>query len=395
MPQDKGVCPCKKTVGGKMICCDGCRWWHHYKCENLTSAVVNTIDVFYCKRCRKNRGAKIIYYPGVGPENQDPSKKSRSKYIFEESETDSESDSTQVAQHGSKDNIENEPAPGPSGTNRQEPLAEITNNSRQSSQENFATAVQVPQGAIATTSQAAGQSSESSSSDDSLSEEEYEIMTVLGIRGRGPGTEYLIRWKGYPKYRDEWVNEENCSGCVPEINKFRHSRGLASCKLVARGGASATKPGAKYNYDNWVTMEQIMSAVRTFDRFPYSRAIEIKQFNYSLDLLQSDAIYIIMIGTHFIVSLTIVEESTSYVADGGNNCLANINLQNEIKDTLETSIKPIPFNQQTGIDHCGSSAVALALEFKRIYQTMDFPREITVNRSDQANLLHSLASLLM
>lgn len=84
-------------------------------------------------------------------------------------------------------------------------------------------------------------------------------------------------------------------------------------------------------------------------------------------------------------------EQINYAADGGNAILSNFDMFEELLDTMEYHIKLCSYMQQTKADHCGSSAVIIALEFIRNIKNQEFPRAIVMSNKDTMNrLINSL-----
>lgn len=62
-----------------------------------------------------------------------------------------------------------------------------------------------------------------------LSDEEFVVERILDIRGRGRGTEYLIKWEGYDEPSWTWARYANCRELVRAYHRRRRgSRGSSS-----------------------------------------------------------------------------------------------------------------------------------------------------------------------
>lgn len=106
------------------------------------------------------------------------------------------------------------------------------------------------------------------------------------------------------------------------------------------------------------------------------------EVEYYENLGQEDKIYIIYHRCHVFVGLFIMDLNLLLLADGGNLYIDKQNHQQELRSMIDANILPLRFNFQSGVDHCGSSAVMIALEFIRIYHRRDlyekvgWPKEI-------------------
>ena len=214
--------------------------------------------------------------------------------------------------------------------------------------------------------------------------EDFEVKEVIGMSD--DESRYLLVWAN-PKYKDpEWIEADDCKGCIPKINVYRKAKGLNELPTLV--GASGGKP-KEHNQENWITMAEILKDITIIDRSSkrYKREINIEEFKGTLDT--SDKIYVIALGAHCLVGLYLFEEKKLVLADGGNKFIEDPETQRKLKRKISKpiTIQAIPFNQQKKIDDCGTSAALLAIELKKIYQTMRLPDVITVPRWDQNMLI--------
>lgn len=212
-------------------------------------------------------------------------------------------------------------------------------------------------------------------------DDDEEVQNVTNMRSKGGKTQYLIVWKkGGSK---SWIDAEKCKGCVAKINVFRASKKLEALPVPVGASSDGDR---KYNEDNWISIENIMKNISIFDRSSknYHKKIDIKAFEESLG--SEDKIYIVVVWSHCYSILYLAKENRIYLADGGNRYLKDPQAAKGFRRRIgkPVQITAIPFYQQRTIDECGSSASLLAIEFKKIYQTMSIPTEMRVPKWDQS-----------
>lgn len=71
------------------------------------------------------------------------------------------------------------------------------------------------------------------------------------------------------------------------------------------------------------------------------------------------------------VILDAIEDNICLVADGSNCCQA-IETLSDLTLLIGKEPKTLDFKNQSGIDHCASSAVVIAIEMIRIYKRKDY-----------------------
>lgn len=218
---------------------------------------------------------------------------------------------------------------------------------------------------------------------DDDSDDEDEVSQIVAMRKNGEKVQYKVRW-AKAGYDDSWIDSDDCQGCITKINQFRQSRKLTLLPVPV--GASSSRL-AKYNENNWITIDQILADVKIYDMLKHKDNIDIRQFHGQLG--DSDSIFIACIGSHAFVMLYIREKDLIYLSDGGNQYLAKEKTSRKVRRKIGRPIRiiAIPFHQQRSIDHCGSSAAVLALEYKRIYQTLQIPDTIQVPKWMQERII--------
>ena len=66
------------------------------------------------------------------------------------------------------------------------------------------------------------------------------MESVIGEkRVPGLGTQFLVKWKGYPKSEASWEPAAHCSGCPELVEQFRRSKAARSRFTTRPVGANA------------------------------------------------------------------------------------------------------------------------------------------------------------
>ena len=52
----------------------------------------------------------------------------------------------------------------------------------------------------------------------------YEVESVLEKRGTGSRTQYLVEWKGYPRWEATWVKRRDMTGAEEAIREYEASQ---------------------------------------------------------------------------------------------------------------------------------------------------------------------------
>lgn len=343
-----------------MVACDGpCGNWFHFKCVAIAEEEAERLETYLCNEC-------VGVQQGTNPEataniiTGTPNDQSENQLVH---------DKENEASNLSPDRADHRPASDEVNRTTQ-PLASSSNTNNNLS----------------------------SQSDDEDTEEEeiprgHSIVNQILKHKRVNGKlKYHIRWKGFDDNHDEWIWETNLASCYDILKMYKEEHGLGEPQVKRPWvGASSIEGNAGFNENNWVSVDRILECSKSFATKTYQKEIQIKEFHLQVD--NQDTIYLITVGNHCLTGLYLHDSKTIYIADGGNIFIRSKRTQDIIKEQLPgLNIKPLEFNQQKAIDFCGSSAVALAVEFRRIYCTdAPIPEELKIPRSLQervTNLLH-------
>ena len=155
----------------------------------------------------------------------------------------------------------------------------------------------------------------------------------------------------------------NCGDLIANFITNNQERKLAkSNHPVGVNGCVATN----FNSLNWLSVDQV------FNLILHEKHIIYKHIPIPVQILDGkmtndeDSIYILSLDCHLYVIYR--NNSDILICDGANAFLANTNnCRNKVKQSTGYLPRPIRCFGQTNVDHCGTSAVAIALEFIRLH----------------------------
>jgi len=175
---------------------------------------------------------------------------------------------------------------------------------------------------------------------------------------------FKIQWKGYSPADNSWVHEACLDGCLDLLQAYCRANFLSLSNVIGLLGASSDE--SRVNTDNWVSMEQIISTFSTFKE-NYFPSVDLQGQEWS-EFEPRDGVYFLNFDRHCYVVLYIHKAQLGFISDGACLFRDEIETADEIRSLLGISLVPCTYAQQTKIDHCGSSAVLIALEMVRAYQ---------------------------
>lgn len=235
---------------------------------------------------------------------------------------------------------------------------------------------------------------------DSDNDDTYEVDNIISVRGSVPNREFQVMWRGYPASKSTWEPELNLQGAFESVQKFLRSYPEQE-KTILKGdknmGAECDSL-IRLNEYNWVSLKRVMDVIETYTQ-PKYKIINVLEFEgESTD--DGDKIYLINYQRHCFVSLMLEEENICYIADGIdlflNDQATNIEITNLLRvRKQDVSIFGLSYQKQSCVDYCASSAVLIALEFKRMYRSRTIPSVITASpwiRNTVTSLLHKHCS---
>lgn len=210
--------------------------------------------------------------------------------------------------------------------------------------------------------------SETSESDED--DQEYLVTEIIGHRIVDRENFYRVKWRSGEITVEP---EENCRGCVDLVDDYRKSVGLGPSNLPRRFGATSD---VETNQANWTALEDVLAAIDRFDR---SKEHVPPVCSYQGP---SKANYIQLLGylNHIFVIYQSPGTKQVYLADGADVYLSEPETRTKVVRNLGFTPKGVPFVGQNAVDHCGSSAVMIALEFRRIWRNREEPAVLKAER---------------
>lgn len=205
----------------------------------------------------------------------------------------------------------------------------------------------------------------------------HEVEKILShrsvMRGRRVFRSFQIKWVGYEK--TDWEPEWHLDGCLDTLQDYLRKEGLEYSHIKGIVGATNSKEKClTYTLENWVPMERILEKFQQMkDKyFPKSTINAV----IGHDIGSKDMIHFIQYQSHCIVLLYDHNKNIAHISDGNNLYLNDIEFCRDIKALLRIRIRACSYDQQTKIDHCGSSAVLIALEFVRHFEKKSRPQQL-------------------
>lgn len=205
---------------------------------------------------------------------------------------------------------------------------------------------------------------------------EYDVEDIRGFRQNTK--EFLVKWVGYQK--PTWEPEQNLTKCGQLMNTYLKENNLeqyATYKELA-GCATAARDGKDFNFKNWVTVNEVLATVKSYEYMNnYKCSITVEKFTKLRDIT---TIYLVLHQNHIYVILH-NPNSSSYIADGDNSSSKSAILRADIEKMVGLELKPIIYYGQKNIDFCGSSAAMIALEMRRMCKLDKIDLEIRCDRT--------------
>ena len=421
-------CRCKgPPTDDAMTECDNCLRWSHDKCyKTLTKQSQETLPgkpkKFKCKQCKDAQGSALIHRSKINTRKliRDYDNKQDSDSEKEHTPNDT---TTQQPTQGALQDISNNlnepmdtvpteeasmelvpyvPQPSTSRAAEQQPDGAINPRRKVTKKRSKKAAPkprkEKPRPAPKLVSLV---SSDSESSDD----DEYTVEKIVAVEEKPAirtNRKFEVKWKGYPSSQNSWIHEQDLKNAGDLLADFCRKEGIPGPHFTQKVGATHVfTPSGKFliGEDNCMAIEKVVALLksRLYGDLKTQLPIETAIAPDSLDLDQ-DKLILLCRDMHLYVLCYVSEYETVYIADGENVFCAqdeeeeymdsdeeDIELQDkaaEYKRLLTKERKniykllagvkrivPIKFNSQRGLDHCGSSAIAIGVLFVQSYKT--------------------------
>lgn len=223
---------------------------------------------------------------------------------------------------------------------------------------------QTPQGATDTANERASQVS---SSTETYSQDETEYVIEKIVKHHVYSKDdiwYWTKWDNYPEKDNLWLPESAFTHAFDILEEYKSAKKLGKPTIFAptKRRYGAIDQTVQVNRDNWNTVERVIKVIKGFSHNYYRNALPITFLEKGQTPEEFNQVCLIEYqSTHVVTGLFKVSNRILYVADGLNCCFEEKAQRYFAK--WNVNLIPIRFDHQTGVDHCSSSAAAIAIEF--------------------------------
>lgn len=185
----------------------------------------------------------------------------------------------------------------------------------------------------------------------------FEVGRILDHKGSIIGKRmFLIKWKSFPTSQSTWEKESHLDRCTDILKTYCDAYPIP----YETPGLVGYSRMAESNKDNWVDLNVV---IKIINRMAPLNKLKLSIWNN--ELANEDTIYIINHSSHCYVLLWLPYHWMGYIADGTNMFINETQVAEEISDMLDVPLKPLNYDDKIKEDHCGSSAIFIALELIR------------------------------
>lgn len=194
----------------------------------------------------------------------------------------------------------------------------------------------------------------------------FEVEGILDHRFDNNQRKFLIKWKsmGKTRYPPSWEPENFLDGCPEFLQTYCENQNLEYSDIDGFVGAKLKTQAL--NTRIWVKMSTILNTIR----FEFMRS-RFKTTNIKIEiwtsLNETDSLYLLPYQGHCYVILHYAKKKIGYISDGGNKFKNNDDINQIIQNIVEIPLIPRTYVEQTGVDHCGTSAIIIGLQMIRQY----------------------------
>ena len=199
-------------------------------------------------------------------------------------------------------------------------------------------------------------------------EDTFEVERILEHRTNKLGTTlYLIKWLGFDSKFNTWEPEANLIGSEDLLIEFKLANSIPH------------HPLSQIEFDdeepltgNSIDMPRVLEYINTISKFrAYRPTIKVTEFVDRLDE-ENGKIYVLLHRAHFFV-IGHFSCNNTIVIDGANATDDRF-LMEELEKLTDHKLVQVRFGQQSGIDHCGASAIVIVLELIRMHNRGEVPK---------------------
>lgn len=193
----------------------------------------------------------------------------------------------------------------------------------------------------------------------------HEVEAILDHSRENGKRKFLIHWKGCcSDLYSTWEPEEHFAECYETLQAYCEKVKIPYSKIEGTCGVDLTIDDVHFNYDNWIKPSDIVRGFHHFwkqERHCINDKIDVEVWDG--DLKDRDTIYIVPWAAHAYVVLHYATRQIGYIADGANLFASENQVREDLRILFSQKITFLSrrFSAQTGVDHCGSSAIIIAL----------------------------------
>lgn len=220
---------------------------------------------------------------------------------------------------------------------------------------------------------------------------DFEVERIVRCLTTTPRT-FEVKWVGFHR-TSMYVQEEDLMGSAVMLQIFLQSRGLPAstvCPNVSQPEAvGCSRPDSEPVVANWVKPDQLVPLLNSYYGWFGYKSLKISLFLVTDKLADEDMLGFLVVSTHVFVFLHLFHDKTVYLSDGENAYSEGAEWRWQI-DALFAGLRVVslPFRQQSLRDHCGSSAVVIAGELWRMYNSGRYLNFVDCDRTRLDRIRH-------
>lgn len=212
----------------------------------------------------------------------------------------------------------------------------------------------------------------------------YEVESVLQVdNGPKDNRNFLIKYLGYSE--PEWEKENNLIGCKELVNLFLKTKNLEPMTLEEE----EIEEEENMEPSNQITIYKVLQYIKSYRKIRSNCDQKLKISQLGPQPTGEKQLYIALIDNHFFVLLDNPEENQTIICDGAN--YSNEKIEQFSRIFTGRKFKIIEYLSQKGVDHCGSSAICIALEILRLSKKeTTWPKALTTSKGLRNSLINRL-----
>lgn len=181
---------------------------------------------------------------------------------------------------------------------------------------------------------------------------------------------FKVEWEGVDPstgrpWTPSWEWEHNLDGSLDLLQDYCISKNIELSTIVGRAGNVSSLDETP----NFVEITKIhQTFLKVLEGMQLKTSLKIEIWNSST-YLKEDGMYFIYLEGHCYILLYYSYIDIGYIADGSNAFINVKSVRMKLGEMTGKTLFPRRFLQQRKVDHCASSAVVIALDMVRHYNT--------------------------